>query len=79
MTEQEKQLEEAAHEYFKRGQLGLEKAADTEMAFLRGAKWQEERDRIELGLLKIELAHVNLLLKSCELALEERDNQQTKL
>ena len=36
-------LEQAAHEYFKRGQLGFEKAADTEMAFLRGAKWQAER------------------------------------
>ena len=36
-------LEEAAREYYKRGQLGFEKAADTEMAFLRGAKWQQER------------------------------------
>jgi hypothetical protein len=36
-------LEEAAHEYFKRGQLGLEKAADTETAFLKGVKWQAER------------------------------------
>jgi len=36
-------LEEAAHEYFKRGQLGFEKAADTERAFLMGAKWQAER------------------------------------
>ena len=36
-------LEKAAHEYFKRGQLGFEKAADTEEAFLKGAKWQAER------------------------------------
>ncbi len=36
-------LEEAAREYYKRGQLGFEKAADTEMAFLRGAKWQQEQ------------------------------------
>jgi hypothetical protein len=36
-------LEEAAHEYFKRGQLGFEKASDTEIAFLRGGLWQAER------------------------------------
>ena len=36
-------LEKAAREYYKRGQLGFEKAADTEMAFLRGGKWQAER------------------------------------
>lgn len=36
-------LEEAAHEYFKRGQLGFEKASDTEEAFLRGGLWQSER------------------------------------
>ena len=36
-------LEEAAHEYFKRGQFGLEKASDTEEAFLRGAKWQHQQ------------------------------------
>ena len=36
-------LEEAAREYYRRGQLGFEKAADTEIAFLRGAKWQQER------------------------------------
>ncbi|MCX6195569.1 MAG: hypothetical protein NTY55_02800 [Flavobacteriia bacterium] len=39
----EETLEEAAHEYFKRGQLGFEKAADTEEAFLRGGLWQSER------------------------------------
>jgi hypothetical protein len=37
------ELGEAAHEYFKRGQLGFEKAADTERAFLRGGLWQAER------------------------------------
>lgn len=36
-------LEEAAREYWKRGQFGLEKAADTERAFLKGGKWQAER------------------------------------
>jgi hypothetical protein len=36
-------LEEAAREYWKRGQFGLEKAADTERAFLKGAEWQQER------------------------------------
>lgn len=36
-------LEEAAHEYYKRGQLGLEKTADTETAFVQGAEWQQER------------------------------------
>ena len=39
-------LEEAAREYYKRGQLGFEKAADTEMAFLKGAKWQQEQEKI---------------------------------
>ena len=36
-------LEEAAREYWRRGQFGLEKAADTETAFLKGAQWQQER------------------------------------
>ena len=36
-------LEEVAREYYKRGQLGFEKAADTERAFLRGGLWQQER------------------------------------
>ena len=39
----EETLEEAAREYWKRGQFGLEKAADTERAFLKGGKWQAER------------------------------------
>ena len=38
-----KETQEAAREYWKRGQFGLEKAADTERAFLKGAKWQAER------------------------------------
>ena len=36
-------LEEASREYWKRGQFGLEKAADTERAFLRGGLWQKAR------------------------------------
>ena len=40
-------IEEAAHEYFKRGQLGFEKASDTERAFINGAKWQQERSYSE--------------------------------
>ena len=43
-------LEEAAREYWKRGQFGLEKAADTERAFLRGGKWQAERSYSEEDL-----------------------------
>jgi hypothetical protein len=42
-VERELELREAAREYYKRGQLGFEKAADTEEAFLKGAKWQAER------------------------------------
>ena len=53
-SEPNQALKEAAHEYFKRGQLGFEKASDTERAFLNGAKWQQERsyseeDMIEFG------------------------------
>ena len=40
-------LEEAAREYYKRGQLGLERAADTEIAFMRGGLWQQERSYSE--------------------------------
>lgn len=50
-------LEEAAHEYFKRGQLGFEKAADTEEAFLRGAKWQAEKMYSEEEVLDILFKH----------------------
>ena len=46
-------LEEAAHEHFKKGQLGFEKAADTEHAFLKGAKWMQERMYSEEEVLKI--------------------------
>jgi hypothetical protein len=46
-------LEEAAREYWKRGQFGLEKAADTERAFLRGGLWQAERMYSEEELLEI--------------------------
>jgi hypothetical protein len=38
-------LEEAAREYYKRGQLGFEKASDTERAFLNGAKWQQDKNK----------------------------------
>ena len=53
-TSKQETLEEAAREYYKRGQLGFEKASDTERAFLNGAKWQQERsyseeDMIEFG------------------------------
>ena len=46
-SEPNQALKEAAHEYFKRGQLGFEKASDTERAFLNGAKWQQERSYSE--------------------------------
>ncbi len=48
-------LKEAAREYYKRGQLGFEKAADTERAFLKGGQWVEERMYSEgeiLGILQ---------------------------
>ena len=53
-TLKQETLEEAGREYYKRGQLGFEKASDTERAFLNGAKWQQERsyseeDMIEFG------------------------------
>lgn len=38
----EDSINEAAHEHFKKGQLGLEKAADTEHAFKSGANWCKE-------------------------------------
>jgi len=44
-------LEEAAREYYKRGQLGFEKASDTERAFLNGAKWQQERSYSEEDII----------------------------
>jgi len=53
-------LEEAAREYYKRGQLGFEKASDTERAFLNGAKWQQERSYSEeevIELLQKALTH----------------------
>jgi hypothetical protein len=40
-----------------------------------GAKWQQEQDRINRGLLEIELEHTKRLLESCEKALEDRDKQ----
>ncbi len=50
-------LEEAAREYWKRGQFGLEKAADTERAFLKGGKWQQERMYSEEEVLDILFKH----------------------
>jgi len=50
-NQKQETLKEAAREYNKRGQLGFEKAADTETAFLRGAKWQQERSYSEEELL----------------------------
>ena len=44
-------IEEASREYYKKGQLGFEAAADTEKAFLKGAKWQAERMYSEEDLL----------------------------
>ena len=41
-------------------------------AFIKGAKWQEER----IGLMEIELRHTKTLLASCEKALEDRDKQE---
>ena len=46
-------LEEAAREYYKRGQLGFEAAADTERAFLIGGKWQQERSYSEEEVLTL--------------------------
>ena len=52
-TGNQETIEEAAREYYKRGQLGFEKAADTEMAFLKGVKWQQERSYNEEEVLDI--------------------------
>ena len=52
-SEPNQALKDAAHEYFKRGQLGFEKASDTERAFLNGAKWQQERSYSEEEVLEI--------------------------
>ena len=37
------EIKKEAHNYFIRGQLGLEAAADTEKAFLRGCAWMREQ------------------------------------
>ena len=60
-------LEEAAHEHFKKGQLGFEKAADTEHAFIKGAKWQQQQMYSE--------EEVKLMLYNCCESLEE-DNRR---
>jgi hypothetical protein len=46
-------LEEAAREYYKRGQLGFEAASDTERAFINGAKWQQKNSYSEEEVLDI--------------------------
>jgi hypothetical protein len=46
---------------------------------IEGAKWQAKKDRLDLGLLEIELNHTKKLLASCEQALEERDRQSKKM
>ena len=48
-------------------------------ALQKGAKWQAEKDRLDVGLLQIELNHTKTLLASCEKALEDRDNQTKKM
>ena len=65
-------LEEAAHEYFKRGQLGFEKAADTETAFLKGAKWQQER------MLELMDEYVDDVMGGCNLTAKEWFEQFNK-
>ena len=50
---EEETLEKAAREYWKRGQFGLEKAADTERAFLFGGLWMAERMYSEEEVIKI--------------------------
>ena len=70
-------LEEAAHEYFKRGQLGFEKAADTEEAFLRGAKWQQEQI-LEFLYLEITERRDYSASKMCEVVIEFIEQLNTK-
>jgi len=47
-------IEQAAREYWKRGQFGLEKPADTERAFYRGAMWQRSQPNPN----RIKVAHL---------------------
>jgi hypothetical protein len=65
-------LEEASREYWKRGQFGLEKPADTERAFLRGGLWQKEQENLRLE-------HAEILLNHCEKCLDERIKESNKL
>ena len=61
MKNQKKEtLEEAAREYWKRGQFHLEKAADTERAFLRGGLWQAERMYSEQEVFELTLKALDL-------------------
>lgn len=43
----DEEIRKESHDYFMRGQLGFEAAADTERAFLRGVLWM--RDKITGG------------------------------
>jgi len=58
-------LEEAAREYYKRGQLGFEKAADTERAFLRGGFWQQEKTCNHSYILTAEQGHRVIKCSKC--------------
>ena len=39
----DEEIEKESHNYFIRGQLGFEAAADTERAFLRGVLWMRDQ------------------------------------
>lgn len=39
----DEEIKKESHNYFMRGQLGFEAAADTERAFLRGASWMKDK------------------------------------
>ena len=39
----DEEIRKESHDYFMRGQLGFEAAADTERAFLRGVLWMREQ------------------------------------
>jgi hypothetical protein len=39
----DEEIEKGARDYWRRGQLGLEKAADTETAWINACKWYREQ------------------------------------
>jgi hypothetical protein len=69
-------LEEAAHEYFKRGQLGFEKASDTEEAFLKGAKWMQERMYSEEEVRKMLFDLGDVLFNNCQNGIKEGEPEK---